>query len=429
MQLNRFLPLFSALAVILSCEKAPEPESETTFRVSVTQSNAFSLQISVSHDWDEHDSYCCFAAKGEVKNIDNEIDRFLSNTDKDVLSLHTHSQRKCVFKVFGLEPQTKYTVIVFGYSDGVVNRKRMATITGYTSENTISATLNPNWGIRYEGYVQYQENDFSLITVNVTGGAQQRFFLATYSKSVSDSFSSIESLLTYSADLLEEKLFNNPDYVFEASEIRTESTYFYRRLSPGDYVSYAVGINTDGTITGSYVSTGVYHVDKYPYDDGYLNMLDKFWRITDSYGKVYHVFFEEAIQNKYLYMYNWGGFLDMKIAVKYNRSDKSLEIDSQGLGHFDHVELSSGSTSGYVYLRGAYYNQDGKLMYTNSSNLELAKAVYSSGLYTFKTNYMVNFDDGTYTMDTGMMYIIKGDDGSTNGFARMMFPFSMQIDY
>lgn len=408
-----------------ACSNDDKSEEQISFHVSISGIEGYYATATVTHDGTNRDNYYCFAVKGHVTDVQAEIVRYLSSTPKEELSNIRHNQRKSVFRVTGLSPTKLFTCIVFGLDKDGKMYGTPASAEFQTKESGFVAQVNPNWTIEYRGPVVWNNYDYSLITVWQKGDIDQRFFLATYQKDFAERFGTAEDLIAYATEEANEKN-TGDDFWLEDSQVRTESTNFYRNLAVGDYVSYAIGVEANGSPTGYYVKTDVYHVDKYPAVEGYSNLLGD-WVIIDEDDKWYFVSFTERIVNQSLTMTGWGNYTDYPIAVTFNRTDASLKISSQIIAESAEFKFSDGSAyKGRLSLRGAYYNEESKLKWTSNS-LTLAKAsLNDDGSYTLSTGYYVTLADGKRTTNTGMTFYVESEDGRNVGFARMMFPLVMK---
>ena len=267
----KLLFLSIILITFIGCNSNEEVES-IFFHASVSDIKAYSATVTVTHNATNRDSYYGFAVEGSASDIKAEISKYLSSTNKKELAESVRHQRKSVFQIKGLSPETIFTYIVFGMNDNGDLYGEPSSVVFKTAQSDIIATENPNWKIKYMGHTVYNNNDYSLITVSLLGDVEERFFLATYSADFTNSFKHTENLIDYAIREFIKKNETEEEYWLETSEVRTGGTRFYRYLQEGDYVSYAIGINADGSATGHYVKTDKYHVDKYP-------MINILWRM------------------------------------------------------------------------------------------------------------------------------------------------------
>lgn len=415
------------IVLFVGCVK-DESLEKIVFHVDVSDINAYSAKITVTHNATNRDSYYGFMVKGAVADIQSEIAVYLNTVETSQLAEAIHFQRKSVFSITGLSPQETYTFIVFGMNDDGLMYGEPCSTVFCTLESQLSAQINPNWKIGYMGHAVYNNNDYSRINVNVLGNAEERYFLATYEQDFVESFEQMEDLIVYATNEFIEKMKEpeNEGSWFEDSQVRVDGTSFYRYLHEGDYVSFAIGINIDGSPTGNYVKTDCYHVEKYPAVDGFSNLLGE-WIITDDNNQFFNVEFTEDIVNKSFILKGFGNVDDCPIIVSFNRIDSSLEIRTQSIKDNFEITFNDGTfAEGKLTLKGVYYDSESKLKWTNQSHSLTKGTLNDDGSYTFKSNFRVTMNDGTITEKTGMTYYIERNNESNIGFGRMMFPLGMR---
>lgn len=423
MFLFRKIIVFLFIIFFTSCAR-DENDDNIVFHVNVSEIEAYSAKITVSHNATNRDPYYGFVVKGIVNDIQTEITDFLSINETSKLAEFLHYQRKSVFQIMGLSPQETYTYIVFGMDSDGKFYGEPSSVVFTTSNSHFQLKINPNWKITYMGHAVYNNSDYSKIEVDVLENSEERYFMATYEQAFAESFEKIEDLIIYATSEFVENLKNESSW-FENSQVRTDDTSFYKYLQEGNYVSYAIGINIDGSPTGSYVKTDCYHVEKYPAVEGFKNLLGE-WRITCGNNQSYDVMLEEHIVNKYLVLKGWGNVEDCPIIVEFDREDNSLRIRSQQIKDDYEITFSDGTHArGKLSLRGAYYNSESVLKWTTQSLSLAIGVVGEDGSYTFSANYIVKLTDGTMAQKVGISYYIERENESNIGFARVMFPFIM----
>lgn len=424
MDIRHVIFIFSIL-FLTGCSE--DDETGIIFHVSVSDIKKNSATVTITHNGTNRDIYYGFITEGNANDLQSEISRFQSTASNQDLLQAVHSQRKCVFRITGLTPNHTYTFIVYGADENGKMQGKSAAFEFTTDKSDFTASINPNWEIKYKGHTVYNNYDYSLITVSLIGDVEERFFLATYEASIHDNFSCTEDFIAYATNqFVNQKQEDvNGNFWFEDSLVRKERTNFFRYLEEGDYVSYAIGINADGSPTGHYVKTA-YHVDHYPAIEEYSNLLGD-WLIIDENNKRYFVSFTERIVNQSLIMTGWGNFIDYPITVAFNRTDASLKISSQIIAESAEFQFTDGSEfKGRLSIRGAYYNEESNLKWTSRS-ITLAKGTLNDdGTYTLSSGYYVTLNDGSRTDNTGMTFYIESEDGTNVGFAKMMFPLVMK---
>ena len=428
MRLTRYILYFIIGMLCIGCTQEA-PDEPIAFHAQVSDPEAYSALVTVTHNATNRDPYYGFVVEGAVDDIDAEIKRFKSSTPTSRLEEYVHYQRKSVFRITKLSPEKTYTFIVFGMDNKMKLYGEPDRVVFSTPHSDFTAIQNPNWTIQYKGYTVYKDNDYSLISVSVQGQAEERFFLATYTPEQVQALGNIEQLIVDATYDFVKKMNDDvtvEDWI-EDSSVRTEGTYFYRYLEEGDYQSYAIGVHADGSPTGHYVCTPVYHVDKYPADELFTRLMGD-WTITDCTGKTRTVTFTERKVNKTLWMSGFGGLKNQKILVQYNRTEKRFIIHSGIVNNDITITFSDGtSKQGTLYFVGAYYNQSGSLKpIGNKETTDITRILpEDNGTFRFESTFYVSFEDGTKTYDTGMMYMLDTDEGAAY-FGRLMFPCTTQ---
>lgn len=424
--------LLIACLTFMACSKDDNSDNvQVVFHVDIGDIEAYRATATITHNGTNRDTYYGFAVEGDVKNPIEEINKMIASPKSKEILGSPLNQRKRVLKVNGLLPKHIFSYIVFGRtSDGKLYGEPAVTVFT-TVGSSIVASENSKWKVTNKGPVVYSDNDYTLIDVDVEGDVEERFFLAVYDLSLPGTFGTMEDLISYAVDEFTRKQNSggDEDFWLDASKIRTESTNFYRHLSPGDYVAFAIGVNPDGTPTGHYAKSEAFHVDKYPYVDTYAALLGDDWYFEDADKKMYFVTFEEGVINRSFVMKGWGNYNDFNAVVNYNRNTGELSISSQRVTDGDvTLHFSNGDETGTVYLVGAYYNAENKLKWTTSSHVITKGVLNESGEYTFNTGFSVTLDkeNGTKATDLGMTFVMRQGVNTKAGFARMMFPFELK---
>lgn len=430
MRSRLWIPLCTLIVLIFfACSKDEDnADSQIQFHVTISNIEAYHVTVTITHNGTNRDRYYGFIVEGHVNDVQEEINNYI------ILGRATSyfTQRKRVLKVSGLRPQKSFTYIVFGLDSQGVQYGKPATVMFSTTGSQIIAAENTNWTVTHKGHTVYNDWDYSLINVHVEGEVAERYFLAVYEASKPSTFSSMEDFIFQATDDFtnQKNAENDDDFWLDASQVRTESTNFYRYLEPGDYEAYAIGLNADGSPTGHYAKCDAFHVDEYPYTEGYANLINNDWHFVDANDKWYYVNFRPNIVNRSLSMTGWGNYDELEISVKYDRTTDGLSISS-GLITNDEVTIhfSDGDETGVVYLFGAYYNADDKLKWTNQNHVIAKGTLNSDGDYNFLPGYSVKLDNnGTRATKYGMSFVMYQNYSPSFGFARMMFPFTLKKD-
>lgn len=415
---------------LLACSKDDDnAEERIQFHVAISNIEAYHATATITHNGTNRDRYRGFFVEGHVDDVQGEINKYIASAKAASELNYFFTQRKKVVRLNGLRPRKHFTYIVFGLDTQGQQYGEPGVAEFTTTGSQIIAKENPNWKVTYKGHTVYNDWDYSLINVNIGGEVEERFFLAVYEPSKPNAFSSVEDFIFQAIDdFTEEKnTEGDDDFWLDASQVRTESTNFYRYLQPGDYVAYAIGLNADGSPTGSFAKCDPFHVDQYPYTEGYANLINNDWHFEDVDDKWFFVTFKPNIINRSLSMTGWGNYDEFEISVKYDRTTDGLSISSGVITNGEvTIHFSDGDETGKVYLFGAYYNADDKLKWTNQSHVVAKGTLNADGVYDFSPGYYVTLDNnGTKATKYGMSFVMYQNASASFGFARMMFPFTL----
>lgn len=416
---EHFLLLTCIMSFLFTGCIKEESINNIAFNIEVIEIQSYSATIIVSHNATNDDGYYGFAVKGEVSDINREIEKYVNSLDNETLQDKTFYQRKKKIAIVGLLPNSTYTYIVFGLNGQSYYGKPSAIVI-HTNNYDLEAKVNPNWSIEYQGHTIYEDTDYSKFIVRVSEEIKERYFMAIFPIEKVQDNESIESIINIAFSEMQNK--NDSEIWFENNQIHTASTIFYRHLQEGDYIAYAIGINETYTPSGSYIKSDIFHVDKYPYVAEYENMLGK-WLLKDNNNKGYTITFSEAIINKYLIMSGWGNFSDpaIPILVSFDRNDGSITIANQLIFEKHKMTFSDGTTlEGKLYYRGTYVNEDSKHKLVNNNPIK--GTLNTDGSYTVN-GFVVNGEDGT-KYNGGMALYLKGTE-NTVWYASMMFPLTI----
>ena len=101
------------ISIFAGCSKE-DFEKEIMFKVELSKVEDYSATLIVTHNATNDDAYYGIIVKGDNPNINEEINKFILNTDDSQLGKYIHYQCKSKFTVGDLLPNTTYSFIVFG---------------------------------------------------------------------------------------------------------------------------------------------------------------------------------------------------------------------------------------------------------------------------------------------------------------------------
>ena len=421
--MKRILLFILSILAFVGCSK-DEIVADVVFDVSVSNVESYTATVTVTHDGSNRDTYYGFFVKGEVTDIARAISDYVFYAKDGQLEKSVHTQRKSVYTVRGLMPNTTYTYIVFGMDIKGDTYGIPASTCFTTTPSDLVATVNPNWKITYRGHTVQNDTDYSLINVEVMGESQEYFFPATYPESVVNSFETIESFLDFATSELyaEIELDLDIDDWFDHNRICATSISCYHHLEPGNYVTFAIGINNNIQPTGNYARSEVYQVEEYPLEPEYANLLGE-WVLVDNSNSQYLVTFTPLQVNQSLIMYGWGNYEEIPICVSFDRSTGSISFSCQKIFEDYIHKFSSGEVyRGVLSFRGFYINGEGKWKYINNKPIDAA--LQKDGTYLCK-GFNVRDEAGNIYEKTGMSLYMEMEQGALF-FAWMMFPWTME---
>ena len=237
--MKKVLLLSLIISIIAGCSK-DDFEKGIVFNIELSEVEDYSTTFIVTHNATNDDAYYGIIVKGDNPNINEEVNKFILNTDESQLGKYVHYQCKSKFKVGGLLPNTTYTFIVFGMNEKGIIYGKPSSVTFTTLRSNLIASVNTNWEIRYIGHRIHNDTDYSLISVHVSGDIQERYFLVTYPIETVQSYESIENLIAISTDEMLSYLNSQTGTInwFDNEKVRTGSTNFYQYLTEGNYISF-----------------------------------------------------------------------------------------------------------------------------------------------------------------------------------------------
>ncbi|MBO4906586.1 MAG: hypothetical protein J5486_06075 [Bacteroidaceae bacterium] len=425
------IALMLSIIMLASCSNDTDDANNAmvVFQVAVTDIEPYKATVTITHNGTNRDTYYGFYVRGKVSDVEGEIRKMLASDQRATVLASSFNQRKRVLQISGLLPRNEFTYIVFGLDNDGNLYGTPASVTFTTIASPLVATETSNWTVTDKGHVVYNDYDYTQINVHLEGDVEERYFLHVCEASLPSTYSNVEDFIFYAVDEFSksENSGGDEDFWLDASVVRTKSTNFYRYLQPGDYVAYAIGLNEDGTPTGSYAKSEVFHVDKYPYVATYAELLNNDWYFVDSNDKWYFVSFKEKHINYTLTMTGWGNYDDFDVTVYFDRNTGKLTFRYQLVTANEvTIDFSSGSKTGKVYLVGAYYDLADKLKCTRQSHDIAWGRLQEDGSYNFEAGFYVTLTDDYRATELGMTFLMRKGSSDLVSFARMMFPFTLK---
>lgn len=358
--------LFIAILAVTAAgctEKGPEgTKTELNQNIQFTfdepEVDGTTVRITVNHDGAATDTWYYFCTDDldtdDMKIIGDGVAAILAEDG----SVDVYSSTRKTIKPKDLEPQTDYRFIVIGLTaEGTVYGAPASVefTTGRGEAGEVTFTENPAWTVEYTGLGTIQGTEYEH-TITVTSTDENTYFITGFQKSWLEDYgvaAIAEYELSYLMDFLD--YYNSAngtsikisDMLFQGSGIDALS------LIPGDWYAMAIGVDTDGNLTGLYALSEVITIKEEEPTEAYQAWIgDYTW--TGANGVSFDVTFEKGINNLYYYMSGWEGnsSSDLKIQVDWSEEVAGWAIYTQYFGTFDFGD----NTLGDVYFVGASGN-------------------------------------------------------------------------
>ena len=198
-----WLSLMVIAILVPSCVELEEPESsdiaqEVVFRLDTYSIGYSTLKVQVTHTGTNRDRYVVFCTQDLDSPIEEMSRKYLSeNTLAEVLL----DQKKKIYSVRELKPETEYRIIAFGVdTDGVMYGKpselRVRTLScPWTPE------INDAWRLIHQGEYPVSEYEaVSMVRIEVDDDCKEVFCIRAYKRSLFESFSSISEVIEYTVN-------------------------------------------------------------------------------------------------------------------------------------------------------------------------------------------------------------------------------------
>lgn len=431
---NIYIFLLLALSVFLACTEEEHNNDEVIFKIALTETKDYSATVTITHNGTNRNCYYGFWVRGNIDDIQYEINKFLSKSDKSTILSSVKNQRKKVVQLTGLSPTSHFTYIVFGINEDGELYGVPAAIQFKTTERQWSAVINENWSINYLGDALHKNGYYSKIKVNVNKESAEHYFVFDCSIETYNTFANEEEFISYAIEEFKKEHMGDDesesDFWLLEDFLATESIYYYHYLDPGDYIAYAIGVNPDGSPSGLYAKTEPFSVQEYKATEGYNNVLLNEWEITDTKDVTYNnIRFEKLKVNQSFLMYGWGNH-PYPIVVNYNQNNRNITIPSQLVK--DNVEFIINGTTvvGDLYMQGWFINKisDELGLTKESSYLATGKFYKEAEGYGFYTTAIITYISiGVMQPIDGITYVLYLDDGShiILDESTIKFPFVM----
>lgn len=427
-RMTQCIPLLLLGALFFTNCSEDDSVPELRFSIAVNEVADFSAKVTVTHTGTNRVMYHAFAVEGQISDIAPEIQKHKDTIMKESQMADFYDQKKRVIKLSGLLPEKCYTCIVYGIDD-IGNVIGTAASTYFTTKtSSIEFELNPKWKLSYKGQSKYNNKTYSRIDINVNGEIDERYFIKIYDTCVINNYSDIRGLLlkAYNDFNSERNELENEAFWIEDNLVSTGSIYYYKYLTKGRYQAFAIGIDANGTLTGHYACSDAFDFDHYELEPGYTELLGE-WEITDGMGGEIFFSLSEKWANSTLTMSGFG-FNDCPLTLKYTPEENYLlTISGQSAKGTSWGEEESKTMT----LRAWYLNEDDNFrIYTSSiiNTLARSKGKNEDGTYTFTRGFNITLDNEEYAKTLGMLLTYYNEENKLMYFnsSKIQLPFTMR---
>lgn len=426
-QTRCILLLLLGLLLFANCSE-DDTIPELRFSIAVTEVCDFSAKVTVTHTGTNRVKYCAFVVEGKISDIDTEIQKYQNTVSDESMMAELFNQKKRVITLPGLMPQTTYTCIVYGLDEG---NKIIGTPSSTFFETTPSAiefSTNQKWSLKYLGQSKYDKKTFSKINIYVEGDVEERYFVMVYDKKIIDQYSNIQAILLKAFNDFNSQ-YNDLDSEFfwvEDKFVRTGNTSYYKYLTKGQYQAFVVGVDANGALTGHYAYSDVFDFDHYELEPEYAELLGE-WKITDEMGEEIFFSLSEKWANSTLVMSGFG-FNYCPLTLKYTPEENYLlTLSSQSA-----IGVSWGDDeSKTMTLRAWYLNEDDSFRIHTSSTINTlarSKGKNLDGTYTFTRGFNITLNNEEYAKTLGILLTYYNEEKKLMYFnsSKIQLPFTMK---
>ena len=341
-----------AAMAVFACEKAPEGggsslNEDLELVVDVEDITLTSAKIKVTHNGQKSDTWYGFlteiVAGDEEELISQAVEAYMNGDSSEGL----RKSKSYVTVLKDLKPGTAYKYIAFGLSaDGKVYGSSASVEfetkldgTGSGPGNGGQTPGNPEvdgmkvnkaWTVNYvgEGVVNGEEYD-NVITVNSTD--RNTYAITVVYASLWNPDDLYDMAVLFAEDLVAyvdeyNEYYGTSFTVGDALYSGTASDAF--DLYPGYYIAVALGITSEGKVSGLYAISDVFEVKEAIPTEQYKSWLGD-WTIVGENDVEFTVTLSRHVANRSFWMYGWEGFEDIPVDVEYSEERNDLTFYAQ----------------------------------------------------------------------------------------------------
>lgn len=426
MNVKNFICALAVFAIIslFSCTKEQIPDfKEVTFSVEVNAVGEDFAKLTIVHDGSNRDRYCGFLVNGKPSDYLAEINNFIIENTELLLYENAMSQRKKVVKIDNLLPGTDYSYIVFGITEDGNVSGIPSCVSFRTSKIAIDYVENPNWTFNIKGEVFHNKAYWTRIDLKIDNIYSERCLVWIVPQEKVAGVDDDASIVNTAFSLYKkERGMKDQNMWADNNWVIGESTSFFFQKQPGNYLVVAIGINRDGSLTGHYAMTEMFHIAEYTPNANYTQYYGE-WSLTDAQKVSYDVVIEKKVVNWELLMTGiCGGNYPFTLDVEEETGIVTLSW--QTVNHGLTYRLSDGTEIyAYANLCGWYSSGDDSKKRTTSKKLATGNI---RGDGTFVLNSAFTADDGYPIKGLYIMICVDGNQiGNLKG-SILQFPIELK---
>lgn len=327
------------------------------FTLEMTSVEADQAKVKVSHNGEAKDTWYGFYTEdvtgNELTVINDEIDAMLAEGKISGLK----RSRATTVTLRNLTPATEYKYIVFGLSEKGEFYGTHASVKFTTLKAEVQFKENPAWSVAYTGPGEINGTNYEH-TVTVTSNDNNPYFITAVTAEELDEYGvkaiAEDNLDYYKSYLAEFNKDNGTNLTINDVLFQGNGMDAFMLEAGYNWVALAIGVGTDGEISGLYATSEVFTIEEEEASEAYASWIGD-WTWTGSNGVSWDITFNKGVSNSSYYLIGWEG-LELPIAVDWYEEYGMWQINAQDLG-----EASFGSAgNGTIYLVG----NDGKYFYT-----------------------------------------------------------------
>ena len=356
----KFAAIVAAAAALFSCQEKPEPtptpdqekpgqEQEQEKPAELNQNIKFTIELTdvteetakfkIKHDGVKADTWHYFATTETdvTKAIETEVAAIMA----DGKSLQSSTNKNVTVR--GLQPETKYSLVVFGISTKGETYGQPATFEFTTTAAPIEGfQVNPAWYVEYVG--EYEENGKVYENVVYVESADENtYFTTAWPKEYYDQLG-IEGIVAQElqawTEIIAQYGITWNDVIMSGptlSQVEIDTQY------GNNWYILAIGADSKGNATGYYAMSELVSFVEEDASEAYTAWLGD-WTITGSNGITQNVTFSKGKANKTFVMTGYEGpdAEGLDVTVDWFEEDGIWAIYNQNLGTYNFGQYGNG---------------------------------------------------------------------------------------